>query len=187
MENPRLNRLNTDYAKIKDLVSRSPFVHIIETHGTPPEEYTLRLTCKGIKGVDSNDRPEYSEEHVLKINLPPEYPRKAPRFEMQTPVWHPNVARSGAVCIGDAGDHGYSPAMGLDDLVLRIIEIIRYENWNPHSAYNGTAAVWAEKNKRHFPVDTRQIVLEEIDIDIIDISISPMNPDNDLLDEIIIT
>jgi ubiquitin-protein ligase len=79
---------------------------------------------------------------------------------MLTPVWHPNIGHGagGWVCIGDAGDHGYSPAMGLDDLIVRIVEIIRYENYTPGSAANGLARDWvSHQPKAMFPLETAQI------------------------------
>lgn len=176
---PRLNRLRNDYDKMQELAARSPFVTIEATEGYPAEKYVLLLTCKGITDLDSSGRPMYSESHRLGIHLHDEYPRKAPVFQMITSVYHPNIAKNGLVCIGDEGDHGYAPSMGLDDLVVRIIEIIRYENMGLNSAFNLLAANWAGQNQNLFPLDTRQIVGEAlIEIDILD-EISFIDPVSD--------
>lgn len=161
--NPRLNRLRNDYEKLQELAARSPFVTIEKTEGYPPEKYVVHLTCKGIREL-KNGRPIYSTSHRLHIDLHSSYPRKQPVFQMKTPVLHPNISSGRKVCIGQ-----YSPSMGLDDLIVRIIEIIRYENVGLGDPYNSSAASWARKNQHLFPLDTSQIVGEElIVIDILD-------------------
>ncbi len=183
--NPRLNRLRNDYKKMQDLAARSPFVTIEATEGDPPETYVLHLTCKGITQLDSNKQPIYSASHRLRIELNEEYPRKAPNFDMLTPVYHPNIGSGGMVCIGDQGDHGYSPAMRLDDLVVRIIRMIRYQKYEPKSYFNKFAADWAkvEENQQLFPLETTQIIGEElITINILDEIqfITPVSDGDDL-------
>jgi len=187
MTNPRFNRLTAEYNKLQELDLRSAFVEILQMEGNPPETYILALTCKGITSIDpSSKQPIFSEKHRLKIELPATYPRHKPDFIMLTPVWHPNIGASGNVCIGDIGDHGYAPAMGLDDLVIRIIEMIRYENYNPKSAFNLGAAQWSLEHRDLFPLDTRQILEELVEIDIIDdiVMIDTTSSNNDLIDQI---
>ena len=176
-DNPHLKRLVTDYNKLRELEARSPYVRILNTMGDPPTVYEIFLSCKGISRLN-NGRPEYSEAHRLKITLHPEYPRNAPRFEMLTDVWHPNVSASRTVCIGK-----YAPSMGLDDLVIRIIEIIRYENIGLDSPFNSSAAAWARSHNNLFPLDKRQIVLEDIQIGFLD-EINILNDSDSLVDEI---
>lgn len=168
LNSPRYNRLQSDYRKLRELEAHSPFVRLLRTVGDPPTEYELLLTCKGVTHL-AGERPHYSRAHRLLIKLPGDYPRGRPDFTLLTPVFHPNIsASSGSVCIGHEGDRGYAPSMGLDDLVLRIIEIIRYENWNEHSAYNAAAGRWAARNRHLFPLDTRQIVQKENRLSLVD-------------------
>lgn len=183
---PRLNRLKKDYEKLQDLAIRSAFVTIESTKGEPPTEYVLILTCKGVQSLD-NKQPIYSEFHRLRIRLHDDYPRRKPEFALLTPIFHPNVSSSGAVCIGDEGDHGYAPSMGLDDIVIRIIEMIRYENFSARSAFNHEAGQWAQKNQQLLPLDRTQIVGDDvIKINILDeIRITGDNS-QDLLDQITI-
>lgn len=174
--NPRLNRLKSDHEKICELESRSPFVKVIKAVGNPPTEYTFRLSCKGITNLASG-RPVFSEQHDVRITLPPNYPRVQPVLEMLTPIFHPNFNGS-TICIG----HSYSPSMGLDDLVIVIIQMIRYETLNPASAYNQEAVTWAKRN--HIPIDKRQILREEdIQINILD-EINIVDNSDDLLGQI---
>lgn len=186
--NPRLKRLRRDHEKILELASRSRFIEIAATEGNPPEKYVLNLSCKGITKVDSRGGPTYSRSHRLGIHLGDDYPRKTPQFKMLTSVFHPNIAQNGSVCIGDEGDRGYAPSMGLDDLVVRIVEIIRYENVGLNSAYNTIAERWARRQHQgFFPLESSQIVSEElVEISILDeIHIVEKDTDSEDLDIVI--
>lgn len=176
--NPRLNRLKSDYEKLRELEIRSPFVKIANVAGgDPPTKYTFRLTCKGITRFSSG-KPVYSEQHDLQITLPTAYPRAQPELAMLSPIFHPNFNGS-TICIG----HSYSPSMGLDDLVIVIIQMIRYENFNPGSAYNQEAVNWANSNKKLIPLDKRQIVGEDIQIKIFN-EVNIVDSSDDLLGQI---
>ena len=160
--NPRMNRLQADFNKLRELAWRSPFVEILEMTGDPPERYELLLKCKGVMGLAPDGTPRYAASHRLRIVLPAQYPRVIPEFQMHTPVWHPNISSDGWVCMGHEGDRGYVPSMGLDDLVVRIIQIIRYENYSKTHALNQVAFNWAIQNAHLFPLDTQDIVSEDV-------------------------
>jgi len=182
MTNPRLSRLTRDYEKLQELAARSPFISIRAMEGTPPEKYVLHLTCKGITQLQ-NGEPIYSESHQLGIYLHQDYPRKGPRFEMLTPIYHPNIAQNGQICMGETGDHGFAPSMPLDDLVIRIVNIIRYENIGLNAPFNLLAARWAQEHRALFPVDTRPLLRPEI---LEDIQVFELDNTSDILEEIII-
>lgn len=187
-DNRRYTRLQRDYEKLCELEARSPFVDIVETTGTPPEKYRIRFTCKGITKIDGNGHPVISESHEMRIVLPTKYPGERPLFDFTTPVWHPNVGMGGSVCYGDMGDHGWAPSMGLDDLVVRVINMLRYENMGLNSAFNMNAADWARRHQHLFPLDTSQIILPELEINLLDeiniIGSGNEAVDDDLLGEI---
>lgn len=178
--NPRFNRLKRDHEKLKALAARSPFVTINGFLGNPPDKYVLHLSCKGISNITPQSKPIFSNSFLLGIHLHGEYPRKGPEFQIftdKTPIFHPNIATNGLICYGDAGDHGWKPSMGLDDVVVRIIQMIRYENKSLTSAHNLEAAAWAAKNSGLFPLDERQILGPELEINFVD---------NSLLDAVVI-
>jgi ubiquitin-protein ligase len=151
--NPRYTRLENDYKRMKLMCESSKTVRILRTSGCPPEEYALELNCRGIEKLDTNNRPVIKTKHTLNVILPEGYPRKGPIFHMATPIWHPNIGLSGSVCIGDSGDHGYAPSMRLEDLVVRIIQMIRYENIGLDRPLNGNARDWAKQNLHLFPLE----------------------------------
>jgi len=168
MRNPRLNRLRRDHEKMLELVERSSIISIERAEGKPPHTYYLHLTCAGVRKVRGDGLPVISKSHQLVVHLHDQYPRRIPTLQMLTPVFHPNIGQSGTICIGDDGDHGYAPSMGLDDLVVRIVRIIRYENYSLQSVLNTPAERWAAANAHLFPLGTKQIVGRAPEITLLD-------------------
>jgi ubiquitin-protein ligase len=158
---PHFRRLQADFEKMKKLAIRSPFVEIVKAEGNPPYEYQLRLTCRAVVNLNSN-RAVFGNDHRLIVYLPNDYPKERPRFVFQTPIFHPNVHQTGQVCYGDEGDHGFAPSMGLDDLIVRIMQMMRFENFNPRSAFRLDAAQWAVNNQALFPIDKTQLLQDDL-------------------------
>lgn len=148
----RETRLRNDYGRIRDLVDRSDLIHVRATEGTPPEKYLIRFTCKGVEKVLPSGRPVYRESHEVSIYLHAEYPLKQPQLKWVTPIFHPNIHVTGAVCIG-----AWWPAKTLDELLLTLGEMIQYKNFDPKDPMNSRAATWALRNKGVFPVDSRNL------------------------------
>jgi ubiquitin-protein ligase len=162
------------------LQAGSPLVEIQETNGNPPDQFVILLRCKGITELAIDGRPQYSDEHRLSIVLPSSYPRSIPELRMLSPIWHPNIdATQGWICMGHEGERGYVPSMSLDDLVVRIIRIIRYENYSHEFHLNSDAFQWAQRNTHLFPLENHQIFQEQLDIHILE-----RNVDQDLIDQI---
>ncbi len=179
MANAKITRLRNEYKDLQEIASRSPYIEIVDTDGrNPPEKYEIKLVCKGIRKLDSNGQPIYASEHKLRIFLPPGFPGERPLLSMMTPVWHPNIASSGNVCYGDQGDHGWAASMKISDLIIRLMEMIRYENVCENSAFNASAATWSVNHKHLFPLETGQIIYSEDDsLDPDDIVIYGNDPD----------
>ncbi len=177
---PHRNRLSADYDKLLEIQANSSLVQILETSGIPPEKYVILLKCKGITRLDPTGAPIYSEAHRLSVELPPTYPRNIPVLRMLTPVWHPNInSEQGWICLGHEGERGYAPSMSLPDLVVMIIQMIRYENYSREFYLNQKAFEWAKQNQHLFPLDTSSIMNEPVDIKILG-----TDADTTLLDEI---
>lgn len=148
----RETRLQNDYQRIRELVDRSEFIHVLSTEGNPPEKYIIRFTCRGVEKITNTDRPIYRESHEVSIYLHAEYPLKQPQLKWLTPIFHPNIHVTGAVCIG-----AWWPAKTLDELLLTLGEMVQYKNYDPKDPMNSKAATWALRNKRNFPVDDRDL------------------------------
>ena len=148
----RETRLRNDHKRIRDLINRSEFIHIANTDGNPPEKYLIRFTCRGVERIDSNNNPVFRDVHEVSIYLHSEYPLKQPQLKWMTPIFHPNIHITGAVCIG-----AWWPAKTLDELLLTMGEMVQYKNVDPKDPMNSRAASWAMRNKSIFPIDGRPL------------------------------
>jgi len=168
-------RLRNDYEQVRNLINRSELIHIVTTEGIPPEKYLIRFTCRGVEKIKPNGDPVFREQHEVSVYLHAEYPLKQPQLKWLTPMFHPNIHVTGAVCIG-----AWWPAKKLDELLLSLAEMVQYKNYDPKDPMNSKAAAWALRHKHLFPVDSRSlkgksledlIFLGETETDDLDINI----------------
>lgn len=150
--NIRETRLRNDYNRVRDLVNRSELIHIVSTDGDPVERYLIRFTCKSVEKLSSSGKPIFRESHEVAVYLHAEYPLKQPQLKWQTPIFHPNIHVTGAVCIG-----AWWAAKTLDELLLTLGEMVQFKNYDPKDPMNSKAAAWAMRNKRLFPIDPRPL------------------------------
>jgi ubiquitin-protein ligase len=148
----RETRLRNDHKHVRALVNRSEFIHVIATDGEPPEKYLIRFSCRGVETVNASGKPRYREIHDVSVYLHAEYPLKQPQLKWLTPIFHPNIHVTGAVCIG-----AWWPAKTLDELLLTLAEMVQYKNFDPKDPMNSRAAAWALRHKHLFPVDKRSL------------------------------
>jgi len=155
MSNPRLERLRNEHQRLQQLAARSPYIHILSVQGSPPTDYTLQFTCRGVERLDGNGNPVYREDHRVRILLGPQYPMTMPALRWLTPIFHPNISSGGSVCIGRQWSGG---GRYLDDLVIYLAQMVRYDGegltFTP-DAFNSAAYRWATQNRRLLPVDRR--------------------------------
>lgn len=149
----RLIRLYNEQKEILQAFANHPYISIKNTSGNPPEIYQIEYRIKGLeqKGKTIVER----NSHLCEINLPSGYPREMPICRPLTPVFHPNISPS-VICIADQWAAGES----LAGIIVRIGEMICYQNYNIKSPRNGEAARWAEKNIAKFPLDTADLSIE---------------------------
>lgn len=147
----RETRLRNDYKRVRELVERSELIHILTTDGDPPERYHIQFTCRGVENING-DKPVYRNVHEVSLYLHAEYPLKQPQMKWLTPIFHPNIHITGAVCIG-----AWWPAKTLDELLLTLGEMVQYKNLGPKDPMNSKAAAWALRNKHLFPIDNRSL------------------------------
>jgi ubiquitin-protein ligase len=148
----RETRLRNDYERVRELVDRSEFIHILATDGKPPEKYLIQFSCRGVERLSPQGRPITSERHEVSVYLHAEYPLKQPQLKWLTPIFHPNIHLTGAVCIG-----AWWPAKTLDELLLSLGEMIQYKNFDPKDPMNSKAAAWANRHLQLFPIDPRPL------------------------------
>ncbi|MGH7201457.1 MAG: ubiquitin-conjugating enzyme E2 [Planctomycetaceae bacterium] len=148
---PRIRRLIADARQMQAAFRQFPLIRVRPVHGDPPEVYHVVYHVGGLMR-GPNGRPVTRNLHHVEIQLTREYPRLAPKCKMLTPVFHPNIEPA-TICVGDHWTAGER----LADLVVRIGEMIAYQAYNIKSPLDGEAAMWADLNAKHLPVDRRDL------------------------------
>jgi hypothetical protein len=160
---PRDRRLQRDLAVLEGLRRESPiFDFQVDPRAlsTAPELYRLRFKGRGLalqtRALRRSQVVVQSEHEVL-LHLVAAYPRSAPHLKWLTPIYHPNIARSGAVCLGGFGTH-WSPGIQLDQLCEMLWDMCRWRNFDVANPYDREAATWARRQPTSaFPVDPREL------------------------------
>jgi ubiquitin-protein ligase len=153
----RTRRLIADHRQMNEALGNGPVLRLLEAAGEPAEVYKIEFKVRGIEAMKS-EGPVFRDRHVAEIRLTSDYPRLAPLCRMLTPIFHPNIDES-AICVGDhwvAGER-------LIDLVVRIAQMIAYQQYNIKSPLNGEAAMWADLNPQALPVDARDLLAATIE------------------------
>jgi ubiquitin-protein ligase len=150
--NVRLRRLYADYKHVLKVFKNHPNIKLLEAKGDPPERYIFEFLLIGLV-EDDDDKVTSIETHKVEIYLPVDYPRRPPFCRMMTPIFHPNIDPQ-KICIGDHWSAGQS----LDQLIIRIGEMICFQSFNVKSPLNAKAAVWVEKNMARLPLDKADLV-----------------------------
>jgi ubiquitin-protein ligase len=155
-DTPRVRRLKADAEAMKALKENSTILEY-QAHGDPPERYLVTLKGKGLLRKSEADPVDIAEVHRVEIRLGIDYPRSRPDLQWLTSIYHPNISAVGAVCLG-----GYStnwvPSLGLAELCEMLWDMVRYENYDPKSAYNYAAGRWCETQTQYdFPLDPRSL------------------------------
>lgn len=155
-ESPRTRRLRSDHRAILQLKSESTIFDFIPV-GDPPDQYVLRFKGRGVYRPDNSNDVLIRSEHEVLLRLGSGYPRSLPSLTWRTPIFHPNIASSGVVCLGAYGQH-WAPSVTLEELVGMLWDMVRYANFDVDSPYNREAAVWAKTvDKSRFPLDARPL------------------------------
>ncbi len=145
-KNPRDRRLANEHLSLHELCSKTDRItyEVVSMRKHPPEEYLITYKLKSIIGIDNNNDPIYAYEHQLEVSFPADYPASSvAKCYMKTPVWHPNIKHDGRfkgrVCV-NAKEFG--KLFFLDDLVIRVGQILQYQNYHA-------------KNEQPFPEDEK--------------------------------
>jgi len=120
--------------------------------GEPPERYIFEFYLNGLV-EDEEEKITPIGRHVVEVYLPVDYPRRPPFCRMMSPIFHPNIDAQ-KICIGDHWSAGQS----LEQLIIRIGEMICFQSFNIKSPLNAKAAVWVEKNIMQLPLDKADLL-----------------------------
>ena len=138
--NPRLRRLQADYADVRTAFSGHPHV-VVEPVGPerPPERYRITYRLKGL--ALEGEQPVAREIHHVDLALPAKYPVVQPYVTPAEgePIFHPNIATY--FCIADY----WWPSTKLTDIIIKLGDMIQWKAaaTNPLSPLDASAARWA--------------------------------------------
>ena len=159
----RERRLKTDWDKMKQLQTSSDLIRFA-MEGMNLDKYIITFSCKGLAWLDGAKAPSVTIHHKCQIYLHLTYPRTPPQVRWLTEIFHPNILppqQNGGVCIG-----GWTPAETLDQLCVRIGEMVQMKNYSVNDPLNLVAASWVRGNEDKFPVDHRAILKPEPEIEL---------------------
>jgi ubiquitin-protein ligase len=149
---PRTRRLIAESQQMVEFFKGFALIEIKSTIGDPPEIYQVEYRVGGLARGWRN-KPRSRDTHLVEIALTSDYPRLAPQCKMLTPIFHPNIDQT-TICVGDHWTAGER----LVDLVIRIGQMIAFQDYNIKSPLDGEAAMWADLNRDKLPTDKRDLV-----------------------------
>lgn len=148
----RTRRLLADAQHVREAFAGSEVISVLEMEGTPPDLYRIQYHINSLEPTANPDVPAPRNAHQVEIQLTADYPRAAPKCKMLTPVYHPNIDPS-HICVGDH----WAAGERLVDLIVRIGEMLAYQDYNIKSPLDAHAAMWTDLNADKLPLDPRMI------------------------------
>jgi len=147
---PLSRRLQSDFRKVKELVSNSGgSLKLIETTGNPPTSYVMEYHCPSlVKDQFGSLHIEYN--HQIQINLGANYPIGKPTAKVLTSIFNPHVFTHNTICLGAV----WSVSETLDTLILRIGALLQLDPkvLDPKSPANYEAMNWVQTHKNKLPL-----------------------------------
>ncbi len=151
---PRMRRLWADHSTMLRLAALSSLIDVA-AEGEPPDRYIVTYHCAGLARRPGQKRPALRKHHICEVYLHRDYPGRPPVLSFCTPIFHPNIMppeKGGTVCIG-----AWTPGESLTDLIIRVGEMIQYNNYDLDDALNTEAIPWVRRNQHLLPVDRRPL------------------------------
>lgn len=148
----RQRRLEEEYHRMKIAAKESTILQFA-TEGAPATRYFIQFS-----GTSSH--ADYLNEHELTVWLGLSYPTEPPEVRFVTPIFHPNVPRTGTVSLPKCGLN-WDAALTLDRLCERLWDVARYayiDIANSDNIGNEAALAWFQQQRDMvLPVDGRSL------------------------------
>lgn len=158
---PSQERRNEDLRRLRAMEAQSPGrIRIVKVHGNPMQRVDLVMTVP--TAADHSFPQRRIPEVSLRIDLPVDYPYKAPVCTIISQVFNVNVFPNGRVCMGSK----WMPSHQLTLTIARLWRILSLdpEVINPNSPANGDAIPWWQgllQNHHHLLPTASRLATEE--------------------------
>jgi hypothetical protein len=160
---PRMFRLQKEWERLQTLQSRGNCFacQVLEREpGGNPVSYQWTFRGPGIVASGHlGDCPKRVDQmdHQVHCQLDDSFPRSAPWLRWQTPIFHPNIAPNGMICLGGYSSH-WTASLWLDQLCEMLWEMLVYRNISLESPYHQAAAKWAaQQSEFDFPLTPHRL------------------------------
>lgn len=135
-----LKRIMNEVKEIRDYIESEPsdnhrFIDIITSD---TDMYNMEVYFLGPK-----ETPYEEIVNNISIQIPKEYPHKAPKMRFINRIFHPNISTDGTICLDILKDN-WRPIYTLRITLISIISLL--SDPNPASPLNGEAAILYEKS-----------------------------------------
>lgn len=150
----RRRRLQHDRQLLLSLAENSRLIEV-DIPCADDDRYVITLRCKGLLWPDNGSAPCVCTNHRFEIYLHVNYPRQPPALRWLSSIFHPNIlsaSQNGGVCIGH-----WSPSETLDQLVLRVTEMVQYKQYNVNDPLDPQAAAWTRAHLADLPIDNTPV------------------------------
>lgn len=153
----RDDRLRAELSGLQSLKRKSSLFDF-ESEGEPPEKYKVTFIGKGVASINPDDNEAViAEQHQIQIQLAYLHPKREPDLKWLTPIYHPNLSKSGFVDLKDIGLE-WTEDLTLEIICERLWDVIRLAYVEMESATCLEAKEWF-KNKLtlKLPIDGRPL------------------------------
>ena len=107
--------------------------------------------------IGPGDSPFQGGIFKLNINFPSDYPFKPPKVGFVTPIYHPNINKSGNICLDILGRQ-WSPVLTISKVLLSICSLLN--DPNPDDPLDGVVAGVYKNDRQKYNETARQWTLK---------------------------
>ena len=147
---PRMRRLTADQQSVSAAFAGHPYISVTPVGLGPVSQYQIGYRVPALQKI--NDELKVVGLTLVKIVLPPNYPRDKPYCTTSEPVFHPNFGNY--ICIADF----WSPSQTLVDVIVEIGQLLQYQLYNTRSPLNALAARWVADNSSRIPIGELELL-----------------------------